>query len=111
VDRAEGREEAVVDVVGPVCETGDFLARDRSMPLPRPGELLAVRNTGAYGSAMASNYNSRPRPAEIMVDGREVLVVRERETYEDLIRGERAPPAQGEDGISVPPPRRRPRSR
>ncbi len=63
VDRAEGREEAVVDVVGPVCETGDFLARDRSMPLPRPGELLAVRNTGAYGSAMASNYNSRPRPA------------------------------------------------
>ena len=81
----------VVDVVGPICETGDFLARDRTMPLPRPGEILAVRNTGAYGFAMASNYNARPRPAEVMVDGDEVHLIRERESYEDLIRGEIVP--------------------
>jgi diaminopimelate decarboxylase len=85
------RKDTVVDVVGPICETGDFLARDRTMPLPRPGEILAVRNTGAYGFAMASNYNARPRPAEVMVDGDEVHLIRERESYEDLIRGEIVP--------------------
>jgi diaminopimelate decarboxylase len=85
------RKVEVVDVVGPVCETGDFLGRDRSMPLPRAGELLAVGHVGAYGFSMASNYNSRPRPAEVMVDGDEVLLIRERESFEDLVRGEVIP--------------------
>ncbi len=84
----DGRAEAVVDVVGPICETGDFLALDRSMPLPMEGELLAVRTAGAYGFTMASNYNGRPRPAEVLVDGIDVRLVRRRETYEDLISGE-----------------------
>jgi diaminopimelate decarboxylase len=77
-----------VDVVGPVCESGDFLARDRDLPEPQPGELLAVMSAGAYGFAMASNYNARPRAAEIMCSGKEFTVVRRRETYEDLVRGE-----------------------
>jgi len=80
-----------VDVVGPICETGDFLAQDRELPLPRAGELLAVGIAGAYGFAMASNYNARPRPPEVMVDSGEVHLVRERESHEDLVRGERIP--------------------
>jgi diaminopimelate decarboxylase len=84
----EGREMRVVDVVGPVCETGDFLALDREMPLPKRGELLGVESAGAYGFVMASNYNARPRPPEVLVDGDEVALVRERESYEDLVRGE-----------------------
>ena len=91
VEAKEGREDTVVDVVGPICETGDFLARERLLPLPKAGELLAVRNAGAYGFSMAMNYNSRPRPAEVMVDGDEVHLIREREVYEDLVRGERIP--------------------
>jgi diaminopimelate decarboxylase len=83
-----GREEVIVDVVGPVCETGDFLALDRPVPAPREGELLAVHTSGAYGFSMASNYNGRLRPAEVLVDGTDVRVVRRRETYQDLIRGE-----------------------
>jgi len=86
--RDDDREQAVVDVVGPICETGDFLALDRLMPTPRQGDLLAVRTAGAYGFVMASNYNGRPRPAEVMVDGAKVRLVRRRETFEDLIRGE-----------------------
>jgi diaminopimelate decarboxylase len=89
VAEQEGREMRVVDVVGPVCETGDFLALDREMPLPKPGELLGVESAGAYGFVMASNYNARPRPPEVLVDGDEVVLVRERESYEDLVRGER----------------------
>ena len=86
--RAEMPEE-VVDVVGPVCESTDVLARGRSLPLPRPGDLLAVLQAGAYGNSMASNYNSRPRPAEVMIVGEgEVRLIRARETYEDLVRGE-----------------------
>ncbi len=77
-----------VDVVGPICETGDFLALDREMPLPEEGDLLAVRTVGAYGFAMASNYNGRRRPAEALVDGADVKVIRRRESFEDLIRGE-----------------------
>jgi diaminopimelate decarboxylase len=76
------------DVVGPVCETGDFLALDRPMPLPEPGEMLAVGTVGAYGFAMASTYNARPRPAEVMVRGAHSSEIRRRETYADLIRGE-----------------------
>jgi diaminopimelate decarboxylase len=91
VIESQGRDRVVADVVGPVCETGDFLARDRELPLPKPGEFLAVLNAGAYAFSMASNYNGRPRPAEVMVDDGEVFLVRERESYEDLVRGERIP--------------------
>jgi diaminopimelate decarboxylase len=77
-------------VVGPVCETGDFLARGRKMRDVAPGELLAVCTAGAYGFVQASNYNSRPRPAEVLVDGGHFRVIRRRETFEDLIRGESA---------------------
>ena len=78
----------LVDIVGPVCEQGDFLARDRPLPLPRPGALLCVHQAGAYGFTMASNYNSRPRPAEVLVHGDHVALARRRERYDDLIRGE-----------------------
>jgi diaminopimelate decarboxylase len=78
------------DVVGPVCETGDFLALDRSTDDVRPGDLVAVHTAGAYGFVMASNYNSRPRPAEVLVDGPRYAVVTERERYDDLVRQERA---------------------
>lgn len=87
--RNRGREEETVDVVGPICESGDFLARGRSMPRAEPGDLLAVMSAGAYGFSMSSNYNSRRRAAEVMVDEERFGVVRERETYEDLVRGER----------------------
>jgi diaminopimelate decarboxylase len=80
----DGREQAVVDVVGPVCETGDFLARQRRLPVLEAGERLAVLGSGAYGAAMASNYNSRPRPAEVLVHGAQVLLVRRREALDDL---------------------------
>jgi len=79
---------AEVDVVGPVCESGDFLARGRALPPLEAGDLLAVRSAGAYGFAMASNYNGRRRPAEVLVHGARYAVVRERESYEDLARGE-----------------------
>jgi diaminopimelate decarboxylase len=79
----------VADVVGPVCETGDFLARDRELADVQPGDYVAVASAGAYGFVQASNYNSRPRAAEVLVNGSEWRVVRERETYQDLIRGER----------------------
>ncbi|WP_163998118.1 diaminopimelate decarboxylase [Pyxidicoccus caerfyrddinensis] len=79
-----------VDVVGPVCESTDVLAKARSLVLPQAGELYAFMSAGAYGMSMASNYNSRPRPAEVMVDGEAWRVVRERERIEDLWRGERA---------------------
>lgn len=77
-----------VDVVGPVCESGDFLAKDRPLPEAAAGDLLAVMSAGAYGFAMSSNYNARPRAAEVLVSGRDFRVVKARETYEDLVRGE-----------------------
>jgi diaminopimelate decarboxylase len=76
------------DVVGPVCETGDFLARDRQLPELLPGDLIAICTAGAYGFVQASNYNSRPRAAEVMVENGGWRVIRRRETYEDLIHGE-----------------------
>ncbi len=82
-----GREEQRVDVVGPVCETGDFLARGRDLAVAR-GELLAIMDCGAYGFVMASNYNARPRPAEVLVDGSHIHLVRERETLAQLYAGE-----------------------
>src|SRR5579862_2822574 len=78
----------VADVVGPICETGDFLARDRALTDVQPGEYLAVASAGAYGFAQSSNYNSRPRAAEVLVDGSQWRIIRERESYADLIRGE-----------------------
>ncbi len=88
------RDEAArtrVDVVGPICETGDFLARDRDLELPEAGDVLAVRTAGAYGFTMASNYNARRRPAEAIVSRDEVHLVRARETLDDLVRGEAIP--------------------
>jgi diaminopimelate decarboxylase len=85
----QGAERTIVaDVVGPVCETGDFLARGREMAEALPGDLLAVCTAGAYGFTQASNYNSRPRPAEVMVEGSAWRIIRERETYDDLVHGE-----------------------
>jgi diaminopimelate decarboxylase len=87
--RQDGARALVtVDVVGPVCETGDFLAKDRDMPLVDPGELLAICTAGAYGFAQSSNYNSRPRAAEVLVEKGAWRIIRARETHADLIRGE-----------------------
>ena len=80
-----------VDIVGPVCETGDFFARGRSLPTVEDGELLAIQTAGAYGFVLSSNYNSRPRACELLVDGEHVHVARRRETYEDLLDGEALP--------------------
>jgi diaminopimelate decarboxylase len=85
-------EGETVDVVGPICESGDFLARDRILPPVKAGDVLAVGSAGAYGFSMSSNYNSRPRPAEVLVRGSSHAVIRARETYEDLLRGERRDP-------------------
>ena len=81
----------LADVVGPVCESGDFLAKNRPLPPLESGDLLAVMGAGAYGFVMASNYNARPRPAEVMVRGDRWSVIRTRETQRDLSRGERIP--------------------
>jgi diaminopimelate decarboxylase len=89
------RAEKVVDVVGPICESGDFLAHDRSLPEVRTGELLAVMSAGAYGFAMSSQYNGRPRVPEILVSGADYDVVRKRETFDDLVRGEEIPASLG----------------
>ncbi len=80
-----------VDIVGPVCESGDFFAKDRSFPSVEEGDLVAVRSAGAYGFSMSSNYNGRPRCAEVLVRGDRFAVVRERENLEDLVRGETIP--------------------
>ncbi len=77
-----------VDIVGPVCESGDFFARDRSLPATRPGDLLAILDAGAYGMTIASNYNTRPRPAEVLVSGAEARLIRRRETHKDLFASE-----------------------
>jgi diaminopimelate decarboxylase len=82
----------VADVVGPICESGDFLALDRQIDDAEPGDLLAVQSTGAYGFVMSSNYNSRPRPAEVLVDGDRFAVITRRESYDDLIRNEELRP-------------------
>ena len=86
----ERREAPIVvaDIVGPVCETGDFFARNREIPEVHAGDLVAIRTAGAYGFVQASNYNSRRRPCELIVSGAAVHVARQRESYDDLIRGE-----------------------
>lgn len=88
VEQARERERVEADVVGPVCETGDFFARGRDLANVSAGDLLAIQTAGAYGFVLASNYNSRPRPCEVLVEGEHMHLVRRRETYEDLIRGE-----------------------
>jgi diaminopimelate decarboxylase len=90
-EEAGRRNKQTVDIVGPVCESGDFLAKDRSLAVVEPGELLAVMSAGAYGFVMASNYNSRPRVPEVLVRDGEFHVIRERERYEDLVKGEQIP--------------------
>ncbi len=88
LEAVAGRSSMKADVVGPICESGDFFARNREMPEVKAGDLLAIRTVGAYGFVLASNYNSRPRPCELLVDGDQVHMLRRRETYEDLVRGE-----------------------
>jgi diaminopimelate decarboxylase len=85
---SRGRAADLVDVVGPVCETSDFLARRRELERPEPGEVLAVRDTGAYAFAMSSRYNMRPRAAEVMIEDGRARLVRRRETFEDLVATE-----------------------
>lgn len=87
VDKNLNRESRVYDVVGPICETGDFLGKDRELNISQ-NDLLSIRSAGAYGFTMSSNYNSRPRTAEVMVDGAQHYLVREREAFDDLIKGE-----------------------
>lgn len=92
VDGGAGRPHVSYDVVGPICESGDFFALDRDLPELRPGDLLVVRGAGAYGFVMTSIYNARPRPPEVLVDGTRWAVIRERETPEEMMRGERVAP-------------------
>jgi len=89
--KEESREEIVADVVGPICESSDFLAKGRKIPSLRSGELIAIMSAGAYGFSMSTNYNSRPRIAEVLVRDDQMFVIRQRENYEDLIRGEVIP--------------------
>jgi diaminopimelate decarboxylase len=89
--RKTGAASQVADVVGPVCESGDYLARNRRLPKPASGDLLAVLMAGAYGFSMSSQYNARPRAAEVLVMGRRWWLVRERESLDDLVRGEKIP--------------------
>jgi diaminopimelate decarboxylase len=91
VRKARSKKTVVTDVVGPICETGDFLALARKLPEVRKGDLLAVKSAGAYGFTMSSNYNSRPRAAEVMVKGDRHFLVRKRETYDDLLEKESVP--------------------
>lgn len=91
VKRDEARAKKTVDLVGPICETGDFLALDRELQAVEEGEYLALLSAGAYGFSMSSTYNSRPRAAEVMVKGSQHAVIRERESLEDLVKGEKTP--------------------
>ena len=85
------REKILCDVVGPICESGDFLAKERELVKVKQGEYLAVMSAGAYGFSMSSNYNSRPRAAEVLVKGKKHFLIRRRETYDDLVRNDRMP--------------------
>ena len=87
-DQSEPAKSETVDIVGPVCETGDFFARDRALPSVEEGDLLAILDAGAYGMALSSNYNTRPRPAEVLVSGKSAKVIRRREKVSDLLRAE-----------------------
>ena len=93
IDSVVRRKRAKIlgDVVGPICESGDFLAKERELSRVKQGEYLAVMSAGAYGFSMSSNYNSRPRAAEVLVKGKEHVLIRKRETYDDLVRNEQIP--------------------
>lgn len=84
----KGARKLIADVVGPVCETGDFFARDRVMPAMQPGDLVAILDAGAYGQTLASNYNSRPRPAEVLIEGKRARLIRRRENNADMLATE-----------------------
>jgi diaminopimelate decarboxylase len=88
VTRDAASKPAIVDIVGPVCESGDFFARDRSLPEVKEGDLVAILDAGAYGMSLSSNYNTRPRPAEVLVEGKRARLIRRRETIQDLTRQE-----------------------
>jgi diaminopimelate decarboxylase len=90
IRRLEKRSSVVVDVVGPICETGDFFARDRELPPLESGDSIALLDTGAYGMSLSSNYNSRPRAAEVLVEGNRHRLIRRRETMRDLLVTERS---------------------
>ncbi len=81
-------KHGLVDLVGPVCESGDFFARDRDIPEVKEGDLVAILDAGAYGMALSSNYNTRPRAAEVLVEGKKARLIRRRETIRDLIQPE-----------------------
>ncbi len=100
VDEPASPEARAVDVVGPICETGDFFAQNRELPALQAGDVIALMSAGAYGFVMASNYNSRPFPAEILVSGGQSHVIRERQSHEDLVRGESIP---GQAALKSPP--------
>ena len=87
--RQEKRSSVVADVVGPICETGDFFARDRKLPSLESGDSIALLDAGAYGMSLSSNYNSRPRAAEVLVEGNRHRLIRRRETVRDLLVAER----------------------
>lgn len=89
--KKNSRKKIQVDIVGPICESGDFFAKERKMNRPLKDDLLAVMSAGGYGYSMSSNYNGRPRPAEVLVKGNKYFVIRERETYRDLTRGTKIP--------------------
>jgi len=89
INKSDARKNIIADVVGPVCESGDYLARDREITQPTTGELLAVMSAGAYGMVMSSNYNGRRRPPEVLVDGNKYSVIRSRETFDHLIYDEK----------------------
>jgi diaminopimelate decarboxylase len=97
---ANGRQSVAYDVVGPICESGDFLALDRELPELEQGDLVAVHGAGAYGFVMTSTYNARPRPPEVLVDGDRWAVIRERETPEDLMKGEWVVPDWHEPAVA-----------
>lgn len=96
VNPREG-DPVVADLVGPICESGDFLAKDRALPPVKQGDLLAIMSAGAYGYSMASFYNSYARPAEVLVQGDQYALIRERDTYEEIIRGEHLPDFEPSD--------------
>ncbi|MGH9342343.1 MAG: diaminopimelate decarboxylase family protein, partial [Terriglobia bacterium] len=88
--RQSSNGKMVADVVGPICETGDFLAQNRELPEVEPGDLLAILTAGAYGYSLSSNYNTRPRPAEVLIDGSHARLIRQRETVEAMLALESA---------------------
>jgi len=99
--KIHGRDKVKADLVGPICESGDFLAKGRDVEMLEPDDLVAVMSSGAYGFSMSSTYNSRPKVCEVMVRGDRYYKIRERESFEDLIRGETIPDFLMEDRNTV----------